>query len=405
MPASASAAQIAYLVESSRGAVPGAGDAQYLRSTGESLNQTVESTSSQEIRNDRMVADAILTAGSLGGGINFEMSHKTYNDFFPAMLAGAIVPLTGSTTNTVTISDATFTGSNGIASALDGIPTNLVVGQWFQIAGSVSNDGIYRCATTVGDGSAITVDPAVKATVLEATPVSVTISSSRVKNGTAALTTFSIEKSFTDITPNQFFMFRGMGVESLNLTYSTGSILTGTWNFVGSQSNPADSVRDTTSQFPDSFVAATTTGVMNSVTGTKVLLDGAAMTGSAAAESFNITVATGLRGTRGLGTGLTFADISVGSFDITGTINLYLDSDAAAVYDKMIAGTPVTLEVGVSDADGNGITLNLPRCKITSSEILAGSINTDVMANFGFTATYDSTTAAMLAIDILGSTA
>ena len=196
-------------------------------------------------------------------------------------------------------------------------------------------------------------------------------------------------------------MFTGCGVESMSLDFSTGSILTGSINFLGESST-----RSTATQFPSglgSVVAATTSPVMNSVQGTTVLLDGASL-GESCAESFSLNIGTGLRGIRCLGSGLGFSDVVAGTFDITATLNLFFGAaSSAAVYDKMLLNQSLSFAIAVTDANGDGYGFNMDRAKLTSSEIVAGGINTDVMMNLGLTATIDTTSNAMISIDRIGS--
>jgi hypothetical protein len=397
MPASSSAAQIRYLEESIRGVTP-SGNPSELRVTGESLNQSVESAASQELRADRMTPDSILTGGQVGGAVNIELSFGTYDTFLEALLAGTFT-LVG-TNSTAAISDAVFASAdNSLSSVSDAIPdANLAVGQWVRIEGTNLNDGVYKLSSTQAlAGTKIYFDSAVKTCVNESRACY--IETARLKNGTADLRTFSIEKEFTDVS--QHFMYRGCGVESASLDFSTGSLLTGSLNFLGQ-----DSDRATATMFPTGLgavVAATTTPVMNSVQGTTVLLDGTSL-GESCAESFSLSIGTGLRGIRCLGSGIGFSDVVVGTFEITATLNIFFGAaSSAAVYDKMLLNNPLSFSIAVTDVNGDGYGFNMDRAKLTSSEIVAGGINTDVMMNLGLTATIDTVSDAMISIDRIGS--
>jgi len=400
MPASASAAQIRYLEEVVRGTTP-SGNPTELRVTGESLNQSVESAASQELRNDRMMPDSILTGGQVGGALNFEMSFLTYDTFLEALLAGTFTEIAAD--SAVDLADATFASTdNSVNSAANVIPyTRISLGQWVKISNckTAANNGIYRASTTVAATAAkLRFETAVKTVTTDAGANRATLASARLKNGTDTLRTFSIEKEFTDVS--QHFMYNGCGVESASLDFSTGSMLTGSLNLLGQ-----DSVRSTATQFPSglgSVVAATTTPVMNSVQGTTVLLDGASL-GDSCAESFSLNIGTGLRGIRCLGSGLGFADVVAGTFEITANLNIFFGAaSSASVYDKMLLNQPLSFSIAVSDANGNGYAFNMDRAKLTSSEIVAGGINTDVIMNLGLTATIDTVSDAMLSIDRLG---
>ncbi len=401
MAASSSAVQVRVLEEVSPGVIAETGPQRY-RVSGESLTQSIETVRSQELRADRMTPDSVITAGSAGGSLNFELSHKTHDTFFEALLAGEFVPC--GTNGVVTISDATFSSvDNSINSAGGEIPATLLeVGQWFSIAGAATaaNNGIFRISpTTAPTVNKLVVDSQQGTLTTDASADSITLSSSRLKNGLEPLRTFTIEKEFSDVS--QFFTFVGMGVQSMSLEFSTGSILTGSFNFLGQQCT-----RGTVSAFPGigSEVAATTTPVFNSVVGTQVMLDDAPI-GDSCANSLSVSVETGLRELRCISSGIGAADLNVGTFVMTMTTELYFSGNTAAVYDKMITGSPLSLAICVSDDEGNALAFVFNRCKIASSEVVAGGIDQDVVMSVTVDATLDPTSNSMMIIDRIGSIA
>lgn len=93
---------LAYIEETTWGSCPATASNPLteLRFTSESLAYNVSSTQSNEIRDDRMVTDLILTDKNAAGGFNFEFSYGTFDEF----LAGA---LWGSWTSNVLINGTT----------------------------------------------------------------------------------------------------------------------------------------------------------------------------------------------------------------------------------------------------------------------------------------------------------
>jgi len=61
-------------------------DLQIMRHTGESLKQDTTVITSEEIRSDRQIADIIRTGVGASGGIDFELSYGTFDDFLQAIL-------------------------------------------------------------------------------------------------------------------------------------------------------------------------------------------------------------------------------------------------------------------------------------------------------------------------------
>ena len=399
MAASTSAVQVRVLEETAMGVVASGSPKRY-RVTGESLNQTITSVASKELRADRQVSDSVVTSGEAAGGLKFELSHKTHNTFFEALLAGVFNPV--GVNGVVTIADATYLATdNSINSAGGHIPTNLAVGQWFSIVGShtPANDGFYRVSNTVAPTTGkLVADSVQKVITTDATASSVTLSSSRLKNGTAPLRTFTLEKQLSDI--NQFFSFVGMGVDSMSLTFATGSLLSGEFKFKGLQVT-----RNTASIFPGigTEIAATTTPIFSSVVGTSVLLNNAAI-GKSCANNLSLSVSAGIRELRCISSGIGAADLNTGTFKITATTELYFSGNTASVYDQMVAGTPVSLAICVTDSAGNGLGFTLNRCKISSSEVVAGAIDQDIVMKISLEATIDTVSGSMLIIDCIGST-
>lgn len=398
--ASASAAQLRYLVETVEGTTP-AGDPKRYRVTKESLNQSIEAQSSQELRADRQVSDVSLVSGSVGGSLDWELSFKTHDDFIEALLASTWV--VGGTDGVKSCTAVTYTHATKIFASTTQFPA-MERGQWFRISGhpTAAINGVYRCSTTVAPTtSSITIDTAAGEPGVDGASQTVSLSTSRIKNGLADLKTFSIEKCFSDV--DQYFMATGMAVQSMNLNFNTGETIKGSFAFLG-----RTMTRDTATMFPDgigSEVAATTTPLVNTVNNTVILLDGVSM-GDSCAESFSLTVATGMKERRCLGSGIGLAGVSQGTFDINGSLNIYFGATtSASVYDKMIADQPISLSIYCEDANGDGYAFTIERAKISSSEVVAGGINTDVMMNLEVQATIGTVNGAMLIIDRLGSVA
>lgn len=77
---------LAFVKETTWGTTP-ASALQTLRYTGESLDYTVETTKSNEIRSDRNISDLTVVGFTASGGFNFELSYGTFDE----LLAGALM--------------------------------------------------------------------------------------------------------------------------------------------------------------------------------------------------------------------------------------------------------------------------------------------------------------------------
>jgi len=398
--ASSSALQVRFLEETEEGVLP-TGNPQLYRVTQCNISQKVEGKSSEELRADRQISDSSLVSGSVDGNTDWELSFKTHDTFIEALLASTWT--VGGTNGLKTVTDAVFDSVTHImSSATDLIPL-MEKGQWFRISGHATTalNGVYRCSTSVAPTiGSVTVDVAVK-DVTTATSASCVISTSRIKNGLADLRTFSMERCFSDVS--QYFMGTGMAVKSMNIGLNTGDTIKGSFSFLGRQVE-----RGTSTLFPSgiaSEVAATTTPLINTVNNTIVLLDGTSM-GDSCAESFSLAIDTGMKERRCLGSGIGLAGVTQGTFDIKGTLKIYFGaSTSAAVYDKMIADQPISFSIYCEDAVGDGYAFTIERGKLSSAEVVAGSINTDVVMDLEVSATSTGTNGAMIIIDRLGSVA
>lgn len=84
-------ARMRYIKESDTdwGVTPASGVTRELRYTGSTLNAQKDTTTSEEIRSDRMVSDIIETAARSSGDINVEFSAGSHDDFMEGFVFGA----------------------------------------------------------------------------------------------------------------------------------------------------------------------------------------------------------------------------------------------------------------------------------------------------------------------------
>ncbi len=390
MASSSSNTIFRYVEEETPGTTPSTACKTY-RVTGGTLSQTVEFTEDNELRADRSKGDSIMTSGSVNGSLSINLSHKTHDDFLQALLANEYV---GSAATVV--ADAVFNATaHTIASAGADLPV-LAPGQWFSLAGAgtAANRGIFKASSATQTASLITVDTAVKDVVNEAA-VSVTVSSSRLKQANDDLISFTIERELSDVT--RFFTWAGCYVTSLNLSYSIGQQVNGTFGFLGM--TPEETGVATLLGTPGN---PTTTSNFNSVTGTYVLVDGSSLADSCI-ESFTLDINANLRERRCIGSGLAASDIGSDQFTITGSGNMFFGSaTSATLYGKKLLDQTITFSVAVTDQDNNAFAVTFPRAKITAADVDGGSMGSDVMLSLTFSASYDTTTETMLIIDRMG---
>lgn len=391
--ASTSKVQLAYQEESTYGVVPASGTPQYLRAIGSTLAFDYTMEASKEINATAQVPDSIITDATAGGGVNIEMSYATYDDFIESLLRSTFDIVDATLTVGIDHSAGTITDAG-----IDGF-AGFVAGQWFYMSGAnvgTGNAGLYRIASMTAD--ALTVDASTPLTTTVASAASTLISSSRISNGVAALRSFCIEQSHTDVT--QFFMNTGRIPSKWDLSLSPGQILGGSFEFMGAtQSRAAATAFNTTPG------AATSYGIMNCVTGFGNLLvrngAGTSILDGATIMSMNVSIDGKLRGQKALAT-LGNAGVGQGTFNMSGTMNIYFAG--GTLYDLALAGNLATLIFSIQDSSHNGYVFTFSNIKCNVPKVPAAQMDQDVMLEVTFNAVAPNTTTdRMIHIDRFGA--
>jgi len=399
MPSSSSSTVWRFLEQSAENTIA-SGNPQTWRVTGGAITQTTSSIEDNELRSDRGKGDSTLVSGSVAGSINVNWSHGTHEEFLSALLAADPTPV--AVGGTKTIADMTFNmTTHTIGSIAAALPV-LEKGQYFSISGAVSalNNGIYRASLTVAPtATAIVVEPVVKDVGATAPADECVISSTRYKQGNDTPRFFTLEREMEDVS--RFFTYKDTYVTSLNLSYSPSERVSGSFGFMSAEPE----VHGTTSLFPgiDTAVAATTSTTFNTVVGTHVLIDNADL-GEGCLSSLTIDITAGARERRCLGSGLAPSSIAFDTFNVTCSGSVFFGTDATStLYNKQLSDLPINFSMCVTDADGNGFAISIPRAKLTSAACDGGSIGSDVLMSMAFSASTDPTLGSIVAIDVLGA--
>jgi hypothetical protein len=395
--ATSNRAKVRYIKESTFGTIPGAGNPNDVRFTGESLAYSIKTDTSKEIRSDRQVTDLVQTGASASGGINFELSYGEFDTLLEAFLQGAWSTFGVNGVGVAIPTSATFAAGTltaGAATSGASIFTNLRKGQWVKVTGStIPGQNIYAQVST-------TVSPTSTVLTFEGTPftgltgaggAAVILQSLQLINGTTE-SSWTIERALNDV--NQFFAYRGMSPDKLSLKFASGAITTGSLDFQGK-----DSVRAGATQLPGTPVVSKTYDVMNAVSGVgNVMEGGAALTGTFI-KSMDLNVGNKLRARDAIGT-LGAVSIGSGTLEVAGTIEVYLND--GTLYDKFINNTSSSIALRTSDGAGNGYIINLPKIKYGDAKVVAGGLDSDVMLSMPFTAIYDPVQGHTIAVNRVG---
>lgn len=343
-----------------------------VRYTGETLTHETNSVSSAEIRADRQVADVTRVGVGASGDTNHELSFSEFDDWLEsALLSSPFTAEISGLENAQTVSVGSGDGIYTIdASSWTFTP---VVGDVLEIRGDViaANNGfkIVTAATTT------TITVSETGTTTSATQTLVIDNLGSVTNG-VTFASYHMQKEFEDLT-NIFQLMEGGVIEGVNLEAALEGIVGLVFNWVGKRFvSPA----------PSSTFAArngtTSNEIMNTVDHIPTIGEG---TTHAATDLTNFTMGL-VNNTRQLGElgKLGAQDIGLGKVDVTGQIQLYLED--MALMDKYTGNVATELIIVFEDTLGNGYVVFLPKTKFTAGASNATGQDTDVIADYTYTA-------------------
>ena len=364
--------QLAFVEETVFGAKESGSPLQILRYNSESLKQDMATTISEEIRADRQISDVARIGISASGGIDFELSYGSHDDFLKAAL------LSSAWTSELRVEKLTLSvdaADNSFNDSVSGLGS-FIANQWIFTAGFVNseNNGFFKIVSKTS--SKIIVSGGTLVTeVVDADPREI-ILGSQIVNGTT-LVSYNLEKDFKDLS-NILSLIKGMSINTLSLDVPADGIIKGNFGFMGS------SEESLAASAGSSYTSETTTVIMTGANHVESFLEDLS---DLAILSFSLALNNNLRTRLQVGT-LGVASIGTGSIEITGTLTLHLAN--STLFDKFLNQTVTSIAIAVQDNAGNGYVIELPSVKIIDGTRSAGGLNTDVIGDFDFRAYMDS---------------
>lgn len=363
--ASANTGQILRVEEVTYGVTPTTPTLIETRMTGESLDFAREVTISEELRSDRQRSGSTTTSASASGSIDHELSYGTYDDFFESAFYNA-----WSTPLAISSADIDTTAGGLTDSGAGAAFTSVVVGQWIKVDGFVANSGennLYYKVIAKADNDNITTQPAPPS--IEVSAGTITADGSQLVGGSTQKS-FTMERRFTDLDAGTVFeIFNGMIVDTFSLSFENGSILGGSFGFIGSDFTASGTtIPGSTDQ------AATTTDVLNAVGNLlDIRIDGVASTDCFL--SLSVDYANNLREQRCIGS-IATAGIGTGTIDATGSIELYLRNRDEI--DRFTGDAPFSISFRLQDNAGNAYVLEMGNVKYTALPHSITGLDSDV---------------------------
>ena len=274
--------------------------------------------------------------------------------------------------------------------------------------GTLSGGGYFRVKENLNSGAGLELE-GTKITADDACAATGPFreESSKYVNGVAERS-FTIEKLFNDLSVAEGEQATGMTVGSFSLSVSPESIITSTFSFMGKDVKQLASLTD------GSPTAASTQKILSAVDHVAGVYIKTGTTGAPSylrpldgVTSFELNVENNLRSRTEIGE-LGSQSIGQGSINVTGSLTVYYDEDSGDIAESIYQGfedsalSIVLEEEKVNEAKNfaaqgtanvtPAVVFEMPRIKITSLTRNATGTGSDVMAEIGFTAFFDSTT-------------
>jgi hypothetical protein len=201
---------------------------------------------------------------------------------------------------------------------------------------------------------------------------------------------YSIERAHLDI--DEYFLFRGMMVNTFNLTLATSAIAKGNFTFFGSSAGLAQATNAT-----GGVTAANSNSVMNCMGNVASLKEGSPLTTiqGVFVQELSMTINNNLRPINEIGSDV-LAWVGMGKQDLTGTLNMHFMNDT--MFDKFLAATPTALEFDLNDGTNN-YNVFIPNVKFETDTIATPGQDQDVLENVGWRALYAAGQSAHIRID------
>jgi hypothetical protein len=352
--------------ETTWGETPSSPAMTILRFTGETLKYIKKTEQSAEIDSERDVTDEIKVGEGAEGGLNGELTYATFDNLLEGALGADFVDLAvSSSAITFTNSDSSLNGT-----ALFGA---FAVGDKFRVEGSGDNDGVFTVVTATANK--VTVEEAITD---EAPGAAITISGKSLRNGTTKKS-FCFEKRFKDIS--EYLNFRGMRVSKMTLEIEAEKIVGISFEFMGQKGVRSGST------IAGSAAAKNTNPVFNAAANVGSIKEGGAAL-STGLRKVTIDIDNNAEADPKIGS-FSPDDIAYGECDVMVDVDAYFRS--SALYVKFQDHTSTSLELPLTDDDGNAYYLKMGKVRYLDGDISAGGANQRIIIPLRGRAVKDST--------------
>lgn len=369
-------------------AIPGTPALRELRKTSWEVTPAVDTVVSDEINSERQIVDRIPVGGTTSGPMAFEFSYAEYEDFMAGALQSSWTDITQTVADLSVTSTTVFTRATGDFLA-DGIPAT--GGVWIKTSGFTNpeNNGYFK----VNSATALTLTVEGETS---ATPLVVEAQGSRDYKASfmfndSTKSTFYFEMFFDKVAKH--FAYNNIEVNNMNLDFASNSLITGSFDFLGSLFEPdLSATRDDDSTIDPS----TTNEILNTTSNlSSIRLGGSALT-TTFAQTLTLATTNNQATRQAIGSFYGVGNLS-GNFDATGAFTLYFKSNQPLV--DFLANQASTLDWRVQDSAGNAYIFDILSFKYTDVPVTVPGPNADVLLEASWGAVKDATTGKSMCIN------
>lgn len=352
--AETSSARVAYSEESSYGVNPATG-AKFLRIKSESLKQTQQRTTSEEVTGDRNPRESIRTGINAEGGIEFEFSANNFDDIiegaFMNDLPSAPALITGSLAAVASTQKITSSGTPSLA--------GIAKGQWVRLAGFTdpANNGIFQAASASTSTELELI--ALSGIVDEASASGRKVQPSQMIRPSNSLKSYQIERQWLGGV-SIYERFSGMVIESLDLNIAKEAVITGSISLTGQ-----DMAAPTSSSGMGTIAAAGTEQIASAVDSFRNVREGALSSDSTERTvELSLSMKNGTRLKKDAASATPFA-VGLGVIELTGKWKIYLSVKALIDKYRNNTVTPLSFRINGPTSTSPDYVITLPKVRFT----------------------------------------
>ena len=340
-----------YAKETSYGVGPSPLDMTEVRNTEDTISLVRDSFVSDERRGDRGIHDMRLGNKQPAGDISFEFSYGAFDDFLLAGLGASawVAPYTNLTVSVTVDEEAkTYTRATG-----SWLTSGVKVGDTITVTGLTTTADNITAKVTAVTATILTFGDATGLVDITVAEEGVFNTDARVIKKGSTITSFAIEKAFTDV--NEYQLYTGGIVNTVNLEVSPNAMITGSFGmlFQDAENGSTDYHNDITGVVTNRPFDAFTGYIKENDTTNSI------------ASSLSISLDNGFERNFVLMQN-TAPQMTSGKSNVTGSVTLYFSD--SIIYDKFVNETESSIELRLADDENNGYVITLPRIKYTSAD-------------------------------------